>query len=320
MSEHMNSDSQENENPEITDMNNTVSSEQEPVNDKPIRKPMSNISRPYMRDDLFKELMTHYQNADWEASLDAIERLSKLYPGESSLDDFREDILMRSSLHKKGSQSQKVETRLRVQQTSGWLIVGIIAVLAIFFLVRWGISGYQQQREENIQIIEATNQAISLQTKYDNAVSFLRADRPEEALRLLEEIEAISPGYPGVEERKIEAQSLIELINQYDLALQNFQDNELDAALQVLSTIEELHPNYRNVPQLITEIEGLQRIGQLTQEISSAYQIDDWANVISGYEKILEINPNVEIPELEDELFISYINIVLALKVKQDLQ
>jgi tetratricopeptide (TPR) repeat protein len=311
----MNSESQENEKREI---NSPDSLDQELTNGAPLRKPMSNISRPYMRDDLFKELMSHYQNADWKASLDAIEQLSKLYPGEPSLDDFREDIIMRSSLHQKGSRSQKVETRLRLQQRSGWFIVGIIAVLAIFFVGRWGLSQYQDQREENRLMIEATTTAKTLQTKFENAESYLRADRPEEALRLLEEIEAQSPGYPNIDELMIEAQGLIRLKELFQQGEQHFNDGELDAALQVLSAVEEEHPNYRNVSQLLIDIEELQQINIFTQEIADAFQVNDWAAVINGYEQILEINPNLEIPDIEEELFISYMNIIIEIADRPD--
>lgn len=314
----MKSDMDEKEIPEISGSETPNSSGLERADENFSRKPMNNISRPYMRDDLFKELMTHYQNADWEASLDAIDRLSKLYPGESSLDDFREDILMRSELYKKGSQSQKVETRLRIQQTSGWLIIGIISIVVLFFVGRWGINQYQDQRESNQMMVEATNQAISLQTKYDNAEDFLQADRPEEAMRLYEEIENQSPGYADVETKKIEAQELIDINELYDQGLQYYENNELDAASQILTTINEKRPNYKDVPQLLENILKLQQIAQIKLDALDAFRGNDWKSVIDGIQEILSLDPSADITDLEEELFISYMNIIVETADRPD--
>jgi tetratricopeptide (TPR) repeat protein len=318
MSEHMNSEAQENEKPEAANSDNLDSQDPELMGEENVRKPMNNISRPYMRDNLFTELMSHYQNADWEASLDAIERLSKLYPGETSLDDFREDIIMRADLYKKGDRSKKVESRVRFQQRSGLLIVGVIAIVAIFFGIRWGISQYQEQSEASIKIAEATNQAIALQTRYENAESYLLADRPEEALPLFEDIQVQSPGYADVEEKIIEAQALIELHDLYQQGVQYFQDNELDTALEILTTVNQQRINYRDVPQLIAEIENRQQVSLLTEEISDSFQVNDWEAVILNYETILEIDPNFEIPEIKDELFLSYMNSIIDIADRPD--
>jgi tetratricopeptide (TPR) repeat protein len=305
MSEKMTNEPQENENPELTNS--------EDLAEENAHKPVSNVSRPYMRDDLFKELMTHYQNADWEASLDAIESLTRLYPGEQSLDDFREDIIMRSELHEKGSRSQKVDSRIKLQQRSGLFVAGVVALLVLFFAVRWGAHRFQEQNQANIQMVEATNQAIALQTEYENAVSFLRADRPEEALSLFEKIEIQSPGYADIGEKIIEAQALLELQELYEQGVQYFQNNELDTALQILTEVNEERIDYRDVPQLIAQIEAIQQIEVLTAEISSSFQIDDWESVIMGYKQILEIDPAFDAPDIKDELFISYMNAIIEI-------
>lgn len=314
----MKNESQDKEKSDLTNSDELLSPDKEKKDREHVSKPMNNISRPYMRDDLFKELMTHYQNADWESSLDSIERLTKLYPGESSLEDFREDILMRSRLYQKGSQSKKVENRLRIRQTSGWIIVGVIVVLTLIVVSRLGITRYQEQRATELAIIEATNQAISIQTKYKNANSYLQADRPEEAMRLYEEIDQLSPGYAEIDQKMVEAQEGIRLKELYQQAVAHIEKGELDAALQILRDLNEQKPNYRDVPQLIESVTRLQEIKQLEQEMAAAFDAENWAGVIDGYEQIRSIDPTYELAGLEEKLFISYMNRIIEIADRPD--
>ena len=53
---------------------------------------------PYAKDPLYKDLLKHYQNADWDAGLDVLKSMLKEYPNDPGLLEFEHEIQMRVSM------------------------------------------------------------------------------------------------------------------------------------------------------------------------------------------------------------------------------
>lgn len=282
------------------------------------RIPLGDHSQPYLRDDLFKDLLKSYQNAEWEESLKILNRLIKLYPEEPSLLEFQDDIRMRSMLYQKGSQSQKVETRIRIGQIGIWIVAGVAAIAALFFILSWGVNEFSNRQEIQQEAIQATSAAQSLITKYENAVDYLEADRPQAALDLLEELEQIAPGYRDVSALILAAQDSIALNQRYEEGLSALDAGELNEAEAILREIYDQDPNYKNVAQLISQIVEEQTITRTVADIQTAYDQGDWQVVVDGYEQILALDSGFSMPELEEELFIAYMNLIIEIADQPD--
>lgn len=276
------------------------------------------IPPAYQNDPSFQGILLNFQNAEWDECLNKIDQFIVTHPEDKFLSAFREDVEERRK-RQLNSQQQQVKERREKFLSVGLRVLVIIAVgLIVFGLVLWAGNVYQEAQREIALEHEATLTAQVLDSKYQNAESFLRAGKPEEAFRLYNEIQQIDPAYKDIEQKVQQAQEAIAIEALYQQGLQAIKDGKSDEALETLSRLDGLHPKYKNTPQLIQQIQQEQQIASLVKEIHAAFAKEDWEGVIRAHESIRAISSSIQIPEVNEELFISYRNLIVGIAERGD--
>ncbi len=273
---------------------------------------------PYAHEPLYKELTLNYQNAEWETCKRIIDQLLGQYPEDDYLLEFKEEVDVRERLQKIGQESEKEERQEKLKKNLIRILIGVGILIVIGLGVFWGYNQYnngiQQARLER-------EQAALLQTlenKYQNAENYMQAGRASEALSLYQEIYDIDPTYLDVEEKIQEVETLLGVESDYQEALALYNQGDHNAALELFYLIEDKHPQYKSTRSLIQNIEGEKEIQRLFQVADQAYQDQNWLEVVNAAESILEINSSQDISQIEEELFISYMNLIIETADKTD--
>lgn len=276
------------------------------------------IPLTYQKDPNYKDLLLHFQYAEWEKCLDNIDHLLGVYPEDRFLTTFKQDVEVRLAQQKLALEQQTREKRgHRRRWVSRAMIIIPAGILLVLFLV-WAADALQVAQTQSRLEIQATLTAQSLADKNLTADKLLRAGKPAEALDLYNEIKQMDPAYPDINQKIQLASEAVTIEELYQAGTQALQDGQKEDALELLLKVEGLHPKYKDTPQLIQQIQQEQLISSLVDEIHNAYLQEDWDGVIQAYETIQSIAPLIEIPEVETELFISYQNFIVATADRAD--
>ena len=267
------------------------------------------INRPvYQNDPDYKELLVCFQNGQWDESLKKIDQFLTIYPKDTHLLAFKRDVEVRIKQHDKHQHHESKEHR-RQRWWAGIRVFLMAALgLAVIVLIVWAANDYLKKQNQARLDQQAAVIAQSLAEKNQTADSFMRVDKPEEALRLYSEIQQIDPSYKDIDQKIQLAKQSIAVEEIYQQAVQAIQDGKSDAALEILLKVEELHPKYKDTPQMLQKIQQEQKIALLVEEIQDLYSRKDWAGVIRAHEAIGDIDPFYENSDLKDILFLSYRN------------
>lgn len=274
--------------------------------------------QPYAKEPLYRELLTYYQNADWDKSLETVEKLLADYPGDPGLLQFQHEIEMRNSLQRLGQESEKVERREKLRKVglNVIIVVGIVAIIG--FAGLWGYNQYQSNVEQ--AQMERTQVAIAatLQSKYENALNFLQAGKADQALALFEEISAVDPDYEDVTEKIQEAEAYMATDARYMDARTEYQQGNLESAKGILEEILATEGNFKDSEILLQNINDALDIRALKAVARAAYQQEDWRKVVDTHDEIQTIDATADLEDLEQELFMSYMYLVLETADKPD--
>lgn len=288
------------------------------LTDKPVTEARESNPPVYHDVPEFQDLLRHFQNAEWEECLKNINQLLGKYPGDEFLSMFKQDVEIRLKQQQISTEQQIVEKQ---EQRRKWLsrsivILGISLVALLFLL--WAGNLTRKALTQSRVNQEATLTAQTLAAKYQTANNFMRAGKPQDALRLYNEIEQTDPTYPEIEQRIQEATQAVEIENWYQEGVLALNNGQSDQALELFLKVDELHPKYKDTPQLIDQIRQEKQIAALVVEIHDSYAAGDWLAVISAHEAIQTISPMIEIKEVSAELFISYRNFIMDIADSTD--
>ncbi len=273
---------------------------------------------PYNDDPLYKELLLSFQNADWEACFSAVDRLLAKYPKEASLLAFRDEINVKHTFHTINLENEQLDRRERVKRTltRGALVFAGVAVIVVAVLL--GYQKYQDnleaarlEREQQIQYQQLTSQ-------YANAENYMSANRYREALTIFENIQAVDPEFKDISEKITLAEKMLAIETQYQEGIQLQNDGEDEQALQIYLDIQDQAPDYRDTLTRVQQIENKEKIAQLVVDAKSAYAQEDWQGMISAYEEAKSLDPGVDLSTLDENLFVSYMNMIVDIADKSD--
>lgn len=273
---------------------------------------------PYAQDPDYKDLLHHYQNADWDASLAAVEKLLQTYPEEPGLLEFQHELQMRNNLLHLSLQAEDEDKRERRKEIGKKVLIGVVAFVVVFSLAFAGITWYQNSREAAAAERARIEFEQELASKYEVAQSYFNGGRAADALEKFQEIEALSPGYKDVPEKIAASEALVALNEKYQDARRLYQDGNLEEALQLFREIVAEDPKYNDASLLVTEIENTLKVNDLMQVAADAYAQEDWLKVVETKDQILEIDANADISSLDVALFNSYLNLVIETASKPD--
>ncbi|NIW43596.1 MAG: tetratricopeptide repeat protein [Gammaproteobacteria bacterium] len=266
---------------------------------------------PYAKDQLYLDLLKHYQNADWEPALGVLNKMLEEYPDDMALLEFQNEIQMRLNMQQIGAQADRRERRDQFINISIRALIGLAAVAVIYFIVQWGINLYQDRVDQAQLEREQAALAQTLDSKFENADNFLQAGRVSDALSLFEEIQEIDPEYRDVAEKIDEANSLLALEEIYQQGRAEYLEGDYDSAIDTLQNVIDVDPRYKDAALLLSNIENSLRIEELFAQALEDYENNNWRGVVNSVDEILAIDNTADVSDLDDELFISYMNLVI---------
>ncbi len=272
----------------------------------------------YKNDPRFQQLLEHFQYAEWEVCLRQLNDFLARYPEDEDLLAFKQDVEVRIQLQESNSISQRKENRekgLKIAARS--VLIAFWAVLVGAFFI-WAINAYSTYTTKIRLEQETAAREQLLSTKYQTAEGYLSVGKFEEAMLLYQEVSSIRSGYLDVDEKIRHAQELIDVKTLYQQGQAAFWAGEQDKALKIMQDVEARFPGYEEAAETISKIQTAQQIAQLAQELQIAYGDQNYQGVVSNYEAIREIEPSINLPELDNILFVSYRSLIIEIAGRAD--
>jgi tetratricopeptide (TPR) repeat protein len=276
-----------------------------------------NYAEPHVNDPLYLSALNYLQLGDWENGILQLDQLILQYPLDHKLRTLRQEMHLRARMDRDEELDQSVERRKRLTKfaTRLW------AVVLILILVLTGyrsIANFVQEKVETTREVLAQEfLTIEQSTKFRDAEALLRADRPDEALVLLEEISASGVEFPELPNLLAQAQSASLLIDDYYEGLHQMDQQNWIAARTIFEKIMEEDPIFRDVSILLADIERYSLADEITLTSDQYFETGEWADAVAGYESIRALDPEFKPELIEDKLFTSYVNAAKTALVDQ---
>ncbi|HEX9027630.1 MAG TPA: hypothetical protein VF823_00565, partial [Anaerolineales bacterium] len=269
---------------------------------------------------LYRSALQHFQQGEWEAGLDELNKLAESFPLDHELRQLRQEMLLRSRIDQderadhKATRSRRLATNL--------VRIGLIVVFIglVFVSVRTYSNWLQARVAAARQNINVQMQQVELASKFRNAQELILAGRTAEARSLLNEIQAAKTDYPGLKDAQAQVEKLDSLEHDYTEAQRLVGLADYQGALNVLQKIESQDPYYKDVALQITDIRRQFLFGDLLAQADAKYLAKDWEGALTGYETVRALDSQYQAETVEEHLFNSYMNAAQAvLASKADL-
>jgi tetratricopeptide (TPR) repeat protein len=267
----------------------------------------------FRQDPLFNELLVAYQKGDWKSCDLIITSLIERYPDEPVLREFKTDIETQLILFRSSQQDARSSLKRR--------LAGILRVAAIFLLAVALLAFvlFQMQQIYTQRAVEQKAQAAQLEAENLKSLQLaleakvqglLQSGRTDDAIKALDELEAIDPANANLPEMRAEAVRLQELDRQYQAALA-YIGNDDDQALALLKEIQAVSPNYKDVPRQITRIEANKKVASLVADAEQAYMQGRWMDVLDLYSQAQAIDGTVNTDRVKEQMVNSYLRSII---------
>ncbi len=276
-----------------------------------------NYAEPHVKDPLYESAMNFLQQGDWANGLVQLDKLILQYPLDHKLRTLRQEMHLRARMDQDEHEDQSVERRRRFTRFASRLW-GVIIVVALILTGYSSVANFVQERiKDTRKILEQEFLVVEQSAKFRDAEAFLRADRPEEALVLLEEIAASGVDFPQLETTLSQAQAASALLADYQEGLRQMERQNWDAARNHFEGIMDENPNFRDVSILLADLERLSFMDEILFTSNLNYDEEDWVAAVEGYESIRALDPEFQSQLIEEKLFASYVNAAKATLVDQ---
>ena len=258
-------------------------------------------------DSDYLKLVEYYQNAKFSNCMDLLEELEVQYPERPELSKVRKDLEVKLSLKSMESRNRREKSRKRTKTT---LNMSVFAILGTFLVLIAFFFSYNYLFNIDTAKREAEKEA-TLTSLYEQATQLLLVGKPEPAVEILNTIKSIDPDYEALPDLTSQAEQLLVLEDKYSSATQLVEENNIADALIVFRQIEAELPGLWDVKQQISIIESTIQIEQYLEDGNTAYQEEDWDQVIIAYENALSLDPKLDDPLLKEQLFQGYLNKII---------
>ena len=304
----------------MTENNNLEDIQEQNNGSSPTTRP-----QPFIHEPLYKELLQHYQNADWENCARLISQLLNKYPGDESLLEFQREVSVRHTLQNNDNETEKIVQRERRRQNTIKGIIAAAVIGLIIFLATWSINTYRNQLNQAKAEREREARLLQMDAIYENAENYLQAGKWQAALDLYQELNDTypellkdNPDFEDLPLRIEEAETMVAIDEKYQQGVSLFNDGDNEGALAILYDVQKEFPQYKNSVLLINRIENTIEIAQLFEDAKSAFAVEDYARVVENYDTIMSIDSGTDASEIDEELFFSYMNLIIQTADRPD--
>jgi tetratricopeptide (TPR) repeat protein len=141
----------------------------------------------------------------------------------------------------------------------------------------------------------------------------LLGGQPEPVIEIIAKMRSINVDFENLTELTSRTANLLQLKDKYQSALSLIAQNNKNEALVILKEIETEKPGMWDVSQQIAAIETSNQIAEYLEEGNAAYQVENWGEVINAYENALNLEPQLDDPEMKGQLLKAYLNMIIRM-------
>ena len=276
-----------------------------------------NYAEPHAKDPLYESAMNFLQQGDWENGLVQLDKLILQYPLDHKLRTLRQDMHLRARMDQDEHQDQSLERRRRFSRIASRLWAVVLILVLVVTGYRSIASFIQERIEVTRQTLEREFKVVEQSAKFRDAQALLRADRPDEALVLLEDIAASGVEFPEFESTLAQAKGASALAGDYYEGLRQMDRKNWVAASNLFRGIMDKDPNFRDVSILLSDVERMAFLDEILISSNQNFDSEAWEEALEGYESIRALDPEYQPGLIEQKLFASYVNAAKATLVDQ---
>jgi tetratricopeptide (TPR) repeat protein len=276
-----------------------------------------NYAEPHVKDPLYESAMSLLQKGDWENGLVQLDKLILQYPLDHKLRTLRQEMHLRANMDLDEQEDQSVERRRRFTKLASRFWVVILVVVLSVAGYRSIASFIQEKGEAARQTLEREFLVVGQSAKFRDAEALLKADRPDDALVLLEEIAASGVDFPQLGETISQAKTASALLADYNEGVRQMDRHNWQTAQNLFEGILEKDPNFRDVSILQADIQRLSFMDEILTTSNLHFNDEEWEAAVEGYETIRALDPEFQSQSIEQKLFSSYVNAAKSTLVDQ---
>ena len=257
----------------------------------------------------YLEVMRLFQNGDFLKCRDTLDKLFERYPENPILLKFEEGLQLKLVIWRMEGKNKKDQKKEKVRTSFSFILLIIVVLLVASTVI------YFTYHYFNNQIIEEqqSQEAITLDGMADQAEQLILVGNPQLAATIVENIRGINPDYEGLSSLTSEVDLLLQMDAKYQEALSFLEAGNTDEALRLFYEIQEERPGLWDVTQQIEAIETENQISILLADGNAAYLQEDWDSVISAYESALALDPQLDNPQLTEQLLQGYLKKLITM-------
>ena len=255
------------------------------------------VSEGFGEDPTYAEALRYLQAGTWVEALAALEELSQRYPESREVETLLEQTRQKSSLDQDWGNRIKVRRspiswkRVLSRAATGLVLAGVVFM---------GITLYQQWYLPTRALRAVRAEELQLQELGDEALASGDYEMAQEVFRQALEVSPEDPvSLAGLEE----AERQVQLGSDYEAALAALAAGDLGEARAGFLDLQDRAPGYRDVVRRLSELENMERPGQLFAEAEEHYRAEQWPEAIQAYEELRELSETYEAETVEQRLF-----------------
>jgi len=265
---------------------------------------------------LYYEGMAAYQHRNWEEALARFTRLKELQPSrpglEALLDEVRwflqlqaaapgaETVTRRETAPTEGRETSAINPRagfgLRNWQSWGLILLGVIGITALLLIALQGRLPWTNAADREAQDLYNRGQARLTVGDYEGAQAAFQ--------KLLE----ISPDDPEALLGLSRAERQQTLAQGYAAAEAAIATEDWDTAAAELAAILAIDSSYADAQVKADFVAQRRRLAGLYDDGSRLYDLGQWQDAISQFEKIRELDSSFRTEAVTEFLFVCYLN------------
>lgn len=279
--------------------------------------------KAYIYDPLYQEVLSHYQEGEWDQGVKKIKELLDRYPNSDDLLEFKNEVHIRLAISEEEIQDE-INQKKKNQRRKILRYLSIILVVTGLLYGLFSLAMWVQEHNAEIAMARVQNaRQIAVDKKLSNAKSLLQAGKPKEALMVINEIRELAPENSQVDPLLLEAQAQIEIEEKYSEAVEQIANQNYKIALDILLEIYKQNPTYKDVEYKIRILENYLFVIENVASGDASYADEQWGEAIEAYEAALDNFPNTDIgidkKQVRDNLYQCYVNQILKILAKEEI-
>lgn len=246
----------------------------------------------------YLEILRRMQLGEWSEVIPLIKLLKAQYPTAKELELLLAEVKLRAEYDANWDGKIKARrTTLNLPRLASRVVpVALIALLAFAIIFYVGQTRrVSAQNESRDALMAQANQAM-INSEFQNAYDLyaeLLVDEPSDQSALA---------------GQDEAKRMMALDIEYSEILTQIDSGDFERALAELANLQEKSPGFRDVPILIEQLTNISSVEEAYAAAEVAYNNQDWAEAISYYERVRQIDSTYRSDVVTDNLLNSYLS------------